>query len=202
MVEAEIRFEREGLDGIIPVGSYIGDALRRFGVKSYDRCPAEHDCVVVVRSGEELLSPMTTAESEYFKEEGRGPGERLACHAKIEKAGEIVVMTKERKKAEEPKIDEAGAEDYRKQFTEMPLEQKITELVKLEAIALGETFSFILNSPFTVFEKVGDVMAEFGMKLENKDRKSKRPPEHAAAGDENAKKESGDRTTGSKKKKA
>jgi ferredoxin len=202
MVEAEIRFEREGLDGIIPVGSYIGDALRRFGVKSYDRCSAEHDCVVEVRSGEELLSPMTTAESEYFKEEGRGPGERLACHAKIEKAGEIVVMTKERKKAEEPKADEAGAEDYRKQFTEMPLEQKITELVKLEAIALGETFSFILNSPFTVFEKVGDVMAEFGMKLEDKDRKSKRPPEHAAAGDENAKKENGDRTTGSKKKKA
>ena len=86
-------------------------------------------------------------------------------------------MTKEHKK--EPKTETQG-EQYRKEFTELPLEQKLAELVKLEAIAMGETFSFILNSPFKVFEKIGDVMADFGMKLETKAKKAQRPSEHTA----------------------
>jgi hypothetical protein len=51
--------------------------------------------------------------------------------------------------------------------------------MKLEAIALGDTFSFIVNSPYKIFEKVGDVMAGFGMKLENKEREARRPEEHS-----------------------
>jgi hypothetical protein len=85
-------------------------------------------------------------------------------------------MTKE--KQEEAKPDEDKSENYRKEFAELPLEQKITELLKLEAIALGDTFSFIVNSPYKVFEKIGDVMADFGMKLENKAREARKPEEH------------------------
>jgi ferredoxin len=177
MADAEIRFEREGLEGIIPVGSYIGDAMRRFGVKNADRCTEQHDCVVTIASGAELLSPMTSFESEYFASGDRKQGERLACHAKIEQAGEIVVMTRENVK-QEPKVDETEGEKYRKEFSELPLEQKISELVKLEAIALGDTVSYIVNSPYAIFEKIGDVMANFGMKLETKARDAKRPAEH------------------------
>lgn len=199
MAEANIRFEREGLDGIIPVGSYIGDAMRRFGVVGYERCDAEHECVVTIRSGEKLLSPLTSVESEHFGAGGRKHGERLACHAKIDRAGEIVVMTRENKK-EEPKAEAPTGEDYRKQFAEMPLDQKIAELMKLEAMALGDTFSFILNSPFKVFEKVGDVMADFGMKLENKARQAQRPPEHTDADQGPAKKPGGRKPKVEKKK--
>jgi ferredoxin len=188
MAEAHIQFEREDLDGIIPVGSYIGEALRRFGIKGFDRCSVDHDCAVRITKGENLLSPMTSFENEHFASDERQPGERLACHAKIVKAGDIVVMTHERK--EEPKPETASAEDYRKQFTEMPLEQKIGELMKLEAIALGETCSFILNSPYLVFEKVGDVMAGFGMKLENKAREAQRPAEHSQTTDNKKQKKS------------
>jgi ferredoxin len=180
MAEVEIKFEREGLEGVIPVGSYVGDALRRFGVPQFERCTAEHDCVVKITRGEELLSDLTSAEKEHFAAVERKPGERLACQAKIERPGEIVVMTNERK--EEPKAPESEGEQYRKQFSELPLDQKISELVKLEAIALGETVSYIVNSPFAIFEKVGDMMAGIGMKLEKSAKEAQRPVEHTASG--------------------
>src|SRR5438309_11085263 len=104
MADAQITFEREEIDGVIPVGSYIGDALRRFGVKGFDHCTAEHDCEVTITSGEKLLSAPTAVESEHFGGDKRKSGERLACHTRIERPGEIVVMTKE--KTEEPKPEE------------------------------------------------------------------------------------------------
>jgi ferredoxin len=176
MADAEIRFEREGLEGVVPVGSYVGDALRRLGVKGFERCTAEHDCIVTIMSGRDLLSEPTSVEKEQLSEEARNSGERLACHARVEQPGEIVVMTKERE--EEQKVEEEKGEKYRKEFAELPLEQKISELMKLEAIALGDTFSFIVNSPYKIFEKIGDVMADFGMKLETKARQAQRPEEH------------------------
>ena len=181
MSDVEITFEREGLDGLIPVGTYIGDAMRRFGLQDVEPCDARtglHDCIVEIVKGGDLLSPLTSVESEHFGAEGPKSGQRLACQAKIERPGEIVLMTQEKKKEEEPEKEETRSDEYRKEFTELPLERKIVDLVKLEAITLGETFSFILNSPLKVFEKVGDVMAEFGMKLETEAKKAQRPVEH------------------------
>jgi ferredoxin len=97
MADAQIKFERENLEGVIPVGSYVGDALRRFGVKGFERCTAEHDCLVTITHGEDLLSTPTSVETEQLGGDLRKSGERLACHARIEKSGEIVVMTKEQK---------------------------------------------------------------------------------------------------------
>jgi ferredoxin len=182
MADVEINFEREGLEGIIPVGTYIGDAMRRLGVKYAGQCTEKHDCVVTITSGEELLSPLTLFETEHFASIDRKTGERLACHAKIERSGEIIVMTRETGK-EEPKIDETEGNKYRKEFSELPLEQKISELVKLEAIAFGDTVSYIVNSPYAIFEKIGDVMASFGMKLETKARNAQRPAEHSDTAD-------------------
>lgn len=176
MADAIIRFEREDLEGVIPVGSYIGDALRRFGVKGFEFCTAEHDCVVTITSGSDLLSTPTSVELEQLDDASRNSGDRLACHARIEKAGDIVVMTKEKKEEEKP--EEPQSEKYRKEFAELPLEKKISELMKLEAIALGDTVSFIVNSPYKVFEKIGDVMADFGIKLETRAREARKPDEH------------------------
>ena len=60
----------------------------------------------------------------------------------------------------------------------MPLEKQIASLVQLETIALGETVSFIINSPFKIGEKIMDVMAEFGMKKEEREKEAVRPDEH------------------------
>jgi ferredoxin len=204
MADVDITFEREGLSGVVAAGTYLADALRRFGLRPEFECDAPsglHYCEVEVRTGESLLSPLTPLESEHFASGPRKAGQRLACQARIEKPGEIVVMTKE-KKEEAPK-NETRSEQYRKEFTELPLEEKISELVRLEAIALGDTFSFILNSPLKIFAKVGDVMADLGKKLENQAKQAARPTVHTAdAKAGNGSSEAGPRKGGSKKKSA
>ena len=187
MLEAEVKFKQEDREGLVAVGTYLIDAARRFGIHFDGPCDLAtetHYCTVAIDSGSDLLSPKTKAETKYLKENERGPNERLACQVKIERAGEIEVMTE--KKAEEPAADAAGeavdgSEAYKKAFAEMPLEKKIANLVQLETIALGETVSFIINSPFKVADKLMDVMAEFGFKKEERQKESARPEEHKSA---------------------
>jgi hypothetical protein len=89
-------------------------------------------------------------------------------------------MTRKNKEEEAKTVD--ANEQYRKEFADLPLEQKISNLVQLEAIALGETISFVLNSPFKIAEKVMDVMAEFGFKMDSASRDARRPNEHKTNG--------------------
>lgn len=180
-MEAELKFEKENRSGVGAVGSYLIDAARRLGVEIIDRSGRlglDDSSAVTIKSGAEFLSAPTKAELEQLSDERRKNGERLASQAKIEKAGEIVIITHE-KKQEEPEID--PNEKYRKEFAELPLEAKIANLVKLEAIALGETFSFILNSPYKIGEKIVDVLSEFGLKIEDEAKNAARPDEHKTA---------------------
>ena len=77
--------------------------------------------------------------------QGRAPGlpgenrksGRTCSYDEKEKRQEEAEKEKEKKKDEE----------FRKEFDELPLEKKIAALVELETVALGETFSFMINSP-------------------------------------------------------
>lgn len=181
MNEVEIKFEREERDGIVPVGTYLSDAASRLGIDlAGEQFDEENFYVVKIIKGGELLSAPTKEEIEKFSDAELKNGKRLANHARIGKSGELIVMTTE-KKAEEKPREEERREQYRKEFEELPLEKKIASLVELEAIALGETFTFILNSPYKIVGKIMDVMAEFGLKLEDDAKKQSRPEEHQPA---------------------
>lgn len=172
MADAIVRFEREDREGAAPVGSYLYDVMKRFGIPVSDDCSLndfQHTCTVSIRSGAANLSSPTPAESEHLKAAGRSDDERLACEARIISVGEVVIMTEETKA--EPKAEDAKSKIV-DEFQALPLEQKLAELFRMEAVALGETLSFVVNSPYLVIEKIGDVLAEFGMKM---DRESKRP---------------------------
>lgn len=180
MEEVEIKFEREDLTGVIPVGTYLFDAARRMGVEvECERLGESDSCAVRVTGGRDLLSDTTKAENEQLTDERRTGGERLACQAKIERAGEIKIMTTKKEEPEKPDY-EAKKETYRKEFQDLPLEKKIASLVDLEVIALGETFSFIINSPSMIVGKLMDVLAEFGLKMDDEAKKQTRPAEHQA----------------------
>lgn len=180
MSEIEIKFERENRDGIAVAQSYLIDAARRLGVEiSCERLGLTDNCAVTIKNGGSLLSKPTKAEKEVLGDERLKKGERLACQTKLEKAGEIVILTAEKKKAE--KSEEENSQEYRKKFADLPLEKKIADLVRLEAIALGETFNFILNSPSNIISKVMDVMAEFGLKMDEDAKDARTPEEHKAA---------------------
>ncbi len=177
MGEVEIKFG-EGREGIVPTGTYLIDATRRMGVRLDDDCVASgvHACAFVIDEGAELLSKITAAEIEHFPDGERKQNARLACFAILEKPGVVVVMVKEKKEAAEESKGNERDEAYRKAFVDMPLEKKIANLAQLEAIALGETFAFVINSPFKVAEKIGDVMAEFGFKKEEAEKQRAHPP--------------------------
>lgn len=188
MNETEIKFERENRSGVAVQGSYLIDAARRIGIEVEAECGRLglcDSCAMTIKQGADLLSAPTKAEIEQLSEERRKDGERLSCQAKIEKSGEIVIMTKEKKK-EETASAEGKSEEYRKEFEALPLEKKIAELVRLEVIALGETFSFILNSPYKIADKVMGVMAEFGLKLDEEAKDAKTPDEHKTKAEEKA----------------
>ncbi len=184
MNDADVRFDRENAEGLVAVGSYLSGAAKRFGVRFEGDCvPAaeEHVCQVQIVEGAEFLSAKTGAENDADLDEGW----RIACHAKIEKPGEIVVMTKEKPAAVEEDKDQA--EDYRKRFEDLPLEKKMAELVRLESIALSETLNFVVNSPYKIADKVMDFLAEFGFKAETEKKESAKPEEHRSNGTSGAK---------------
>jgi ferredoxin len=194
-MEAELKFERENREGVAVVGSYLIDAARRLGVEIFDDCGRLglcDSCAVTVKSGGEFLTDVTKAEIEQLSEERRNKGERLSCQAKIAKEGEISIMTHEKK---DPRTDEERKhQEFRKEFDALPLQGKIAQLVELEAVALQETFSFVLNSPYKIGETVVDLMSQFGLKFDREAKNSKRPAEHR---EEN---EAKDETVGEKKK--
>ena len=182
MSDAFIKFSREGLSGVVAVGSYLSDVMGRFGVRpetNCDRATEFHDCEISIAKGTELLSQWTEAEAEHFGVSGRTNDHRLACEAKIIKPGEIEIMIDEKKEA--PKTEEPKTKDkFQEEFQALPLEKKIANLLRMEAVTLGETVAFVVNSPMKVVEKVGDVIAEFGMKLEAEAKKASRPKEKKA----------------------
>lgn len=183
MWEANLTFKNEGREGTIPVGSYLSDAAHRFGLSTDKKCvPFEniHFCRLSVIEGADLLSPKTSHESEFLSAESGRADERLGCQTKIAEPGDIVVMTTETKETTEAEAA-AAAEKYAKDFADLPLEKKIAQLANLEAIALGETASFVINSPFLIAEKVMDIMAEFGLRKEEQGKKATRPAEHVAS---------------------
>ena len=177
-MDVEVKFEREGISGIVPVGSYLFDAARRMGVEVECERRGESDlCAMQIKKGGELLSEVTNAEKEHLTSKRRKNGERLACQAKFEQTGEVVIMTTEKKKEEKP-AEEEKYDSYRKEFEELPLEKKVANLLQLEAITFSETVSFVLNSPSMIVGKIMDVMAEFGLKMEDDAKKATRPNEH------------------------
>ena len=193
MNDAEVRFEREDAEGLVAVGTYLCDAVKRFGIKFEGDCVAganEHFCEVEIREGTSLLSPPTNAEKEFIEGAGLGQHWRLACHAKIERPGEIVVMTKEKKATAEEEKDQY--EEYRKRFEDLPLDKKMSELIRLEAVALSETLNYVANSPYTIVDKIMDVMAGFGFKLEREKKESARPEEHRTNGNKSEPSASGE----------
>lgn len=190
MKEVLVTFEEEVVrEGIVAKGTYLMDAAKRLGVEIDDGCrrgEEEHRCEMVIGDGADILSDPTSIELEALSESERKKGKRLACQARIDRPGELKIMSvqkpKETAKAAE---EEKPEEEFKKEFEQMPLEKKIASLLELEAIALGETFSFVINSPYAAFGKAMDVLAEFGFKKDRADQEAKRPEEHGG------KKESG-----------
>ena len=83
--------------------------------------------------------------------------------------GDLQVMTDQNKDTERAKLHA--------EFDALPLDQKIASLVKMEATTLSETFAYAIESPLKVVERVGDIISEFGEKIEAEAKKAQEKAE-------------------------
>lgn len=66
---------------------------------------------------------------------------------------------------------------FQEEFEALPLDEKFAKLFKMEAATISEAFSYAVNSPMKVVEKVGDAISDLGVKLENEIRKASKSRE-------------------------
>ena len=178
-MSVDIKFQPEGQNGLVAEGTYLWDAAKRLGVQLPAECAGRGECdtcAVIIEEGATLLSSLTEAERTRLSPERLAAGERLACQAKIERGGEVVVrpvpVTERAETAHET------TQDLKKEFRELPLKRKLATLVELEAVTLFQTIETIIDVPFALGGKVMDLMAGWGRTLDQRDHRLHRPAEH------------------------
>ena len=178
-MSVEIKFEPDGLSGLVAEGSYLWDAAKRLGVRLPAECQGRGECdtcAVGVEQGMELLSSLTDAERERLSPERLAAGERLACQTKVERGGELVLRVVPA--TEREPTSEETVKDLRKEFNDLPLGRKLATLAEFEAATMFQTLSAIVDIPFMLGGKVMDLMAGRGRTLNERDRAARRPVEH------------------------
>jgi len=186
-MSVDIKFEPEGQDGLIAEGTYLWDAAKRLGVRLPAECEGRGECdtcAVVVEKGATLLSSLTEAERSRLSPERLAAGERLACQAKIEHGGEVVLRAVP--VTERAETSAETAKDLGKEFRELPLKRKLATLVELEAVTLFQTLDALISVPFMIGGKVMDLMAGRGRSLDERDHAAHRPLEHRQPEEEKA----------------
>jgi ferredoxin len=181
-MSVNVEFAPDGQHGVVAEGTYLWDAAKRLGVRLPAECEGRGECdtcAVVVREGATLLSSLTDAERVRLNPTRLAAGERLACQAKVERAGTLVlqpVPVAER----EPTTAEA-TKPLSKEFRDMTLQEKFATLAELEIITVTQTFRTISDVSIGLLEKGLDSIVGLGRARARRQRQAHRPKEHTGA---------------------
>ncbi len=175
--------------GLVAEGTYLLDAARRMGVRLPTECGGRGECdtcAVVVEEGAQLLSDLTDGERRHLREGRLAAGERLACQARAERMGSLVLRPVPVVKREE--TSEETAKDFREEFRRLPLRKKLATLAGLEAEMAYTTLRRAADIPFDLFGKGLDLLGGRGRRLSQEERARRSPtrraPEHTPAGED------------------
>lgn len=186
-VNVEWRTAGVGHTGLVAEGTFLLDAARRHGITLPTECGGRGECdtcAVVVEAGADLLSPLTDVERLRLTPDRLEAGERLACQAKAERAGDLALRPVPA--AERAETTEETARDFREEFKRLPLRKKLATLAGLEAEMAYETIVRAVDIPFELFGKGLDLLAGRGRRLSRAEREHRAaavPPPPAAGGD-------------------
>src|SRR2546423_13520068 len=72
----------------------------------------------------------------------------------------------------------------KEEFAALPLDKKLSSLFEMEVVALNESISYVVNNSGEIFNKVGDVINDFGTRVECEFKKATHKAD--APGAENA----------------
>ncbi len=180
-MSVNVEFVPDGRHGIVAEGTYLWDAAKRLGLSLPAECAGRGECdtcAVTVREGAPLLSELTDAERERLSPERLAAGERLACQAKVERTGTLVLEPVP--VPERAETTEEIKKDFSAEFRTLPLQQKLTTLVELEVIAASQTFKAMADVPGALLNKGLGLIADFGRAREHRQRTAHRPAEHVS----------------------
>ena len=175
-VNVEWRVDGEGRTGLVAEGTYLWDAAKRLGLSLPAECGGRGECdtcAVVVEEGATLLSGLTDAERTRLSPERLAAGERLACQAKAEQTGSLVLRPVPA--AARAETTEEAARDFREEFKRMPLRKRLATLAGLEADMAYETLVRAVDIHFDLFGKGLDLLAGRGRRLSEAERARRRP---------------------------
>jgi ferredoxin len=179
-VNVEWKIDGEKRNGIVAEGTYLWDAAKRLGVRLPAECNGRGECdtcAVVVEEGATLLSGLTNAERTRLSPERLAAGERLACQAKVEHGGDLLLRPVPATLRAE--TTDESTKNLREEFRRMPLKKKLSTLVELEAVTAYQALVRAVDIPFEVFGKGLDLMAGRGRKLSQSEHARQRPVEHS-----------------------
>jgi len=174
-VNVEWRTDGGALTGLVAEGTFLLDAARRMGVSLPAECGGHGECntcAVVVEEGAGLLSAQTDAERTHLGEGRLASGERLACEARAEREGSLVLRPVP--VAARAETTEETAKEFREEFRRLPLRKKLTTLAGLEAEMAYETLVRAVDIPFDLFGKGLDLLAGRGRRLAEGERRRRR----------------------------
>jgi ferredoxin len=187
-VNVEWRGAGGGHTGLVADGTFLLDAARRHGITLPTECGGRGECdtcAVIVESGAALLSAPTEAERLRLGAERLAAGERLACQAKAERAGDLALRPVPA--VERAETTEETARDFKEEFKRLPLRKKLSTLAGLEAEMAYETLVRAVDIPFELFGKGLDLLAGRGRRLSQSERPRRQPttpqPPPPAGGD-------------------
>jgi ferredoxin len=156
-MSVSITFEPSGINGLVAEGTYLIDAARRMGAPLGAGCTAGKGdcpaCVVSVKAGADLLSPLSMAEERQLGAQNVDTSLRLACQVKLENHGDVVVMTAARPQS---RPDTDTQSELVKKFGSLPLSQKLATLMQFETIAMSEAFDAAIEKPLAFGSKTFD----------------------------------------------
>lgn len=82
----------------------------------------------------------------------------------------------------ETKKENSKKDRFHEEFKGLPLEEKIKILLRMEALTLQETFNYGLGEAVKAGERLGEVLSEFGKKVEAEIRKATSQSHNEPAG--------------------
>ncbi len=139
MSKLRIVFQPIGKRAEVSAGSTVLEAARGSGVNLSSICGGEGHCGkcrVIIRSGNELLSPPSELERRVFSEGDLSNGFRLACQATTQRGGSVTVEVPAESRLDQYKLLLMGSE---KEVKLAPAVRKI--IVTLDKPSLSDTRS-------------------------------------------------------------
>jgi len=67
---------------------------------------------------------------------------------------------------------QAPKDRFQAEFEALPLEEKVKKLLRLEAVTLTEAFNYGVNESMKAADRLGDVLSDFGKKVETEFKKA------------------------------